>query len=91
MGREQGIAGCHIPAAVWHGCGHSAAEKWDSRRMYSEIKNTGLSCTGSIEDVGMVVLSVLAHPSLRPFLPGLELIQLSFPSIHKGTVWIAGF
>lgn len=76
---------------MWHGCGDSGAEKWDSWKAYKEIKNTGLSYSGSVEDVGMMVLSVLAHPSLHPFLPGLGLIQLAFPSIHKGMVWIPGF
>lgn len=55
------------------------------------MKDIGMSCPGSAEDVGTVVLSILAGSSLSPSLtPRSGMLHLALPSIHKGTVWMPG-
>lgn len=79
------------PAAVWHSCGDSRAGKLNRRKACKEMKDTGMSFPGSAEDVGMVVLSILAGSSLSASLaPRSGMLHLALPSIHKGTVWMPG-
>lgn len=57
--------------------------------MCKGMKDTGMSCLGPVEDVGMVVLSILAGSSLSPSLaPRSGMLHLALPGVHKGTVWM---
>lgn len=50
-----------------------------------------MSCPGSVEDVRMVALSMLAGSSLSPSLaPRSEMLHLALPGVRNGSVWMLG-
>lgn len=65
----------------------TSATVWHRREVHKLVKDTGMFCPRLVEDVEIVVLSVLAGSSLSPSLtPRSAMLYLALPSTYKSTV-----